>query len=205
MDAGFNVLSHQTYTARAKALYLWNHLHYLWDYSVSYGQAAGIVSANRMDGNWRTDFDLGKRFFTYVVIGSGYDEIRRIDLYYQAGPGLGYKLINRTNMTFNATFGSSYQEYWYSDHSVQSSAFLNFGQDLMWAVLPKLTWTERAEFAPHPERFSEYRLRLESSLQYPLAKNLFLNLTALDLYDTHPVAGVNNNDLQLRTTLGLKF
>jgi hypothetical protein len=72
-------------------------------------------------------------------------------------------------------------------------------------VLPKLTWTERAEFAPRPERFSAYRLRVETSVQYPLARSLYLNLTALDLYDTHPVAGVNHNDLQLRTTLGLKF
>jgi hypothetical protein len=35
--------------------------------------------------------------------------------------------------------------------------------------------------------------------------NLFFTLTVLDQYDTEPPAGVGPNDLQVRSTLGVKF
>ena len=50
-----------------------------------------------------------------------------------------------------------------------------------------------------------YRFRFESNLRYALMNYLFFTLTVLDQYDTEPPAGVGPNDLQVRSTLGVKF
>ena len=55
------------------------------------------------------------------------------------------------------------------------------------------------------ENLGEYRARLESTLSLALWRSLSLNLPLLDLYDTAPAQGVNRNELQIRSTLGITF
>jgi hypothetical protein len=46
---------------------------------------------------------------------------------------------------------------------------------------------------------------MESTLRYPVSNHLSLNLNVVDLYDTQPAAGVDRNDLQIRSTIGVNF
>jgi hypothetical protein len=48
-------------------------------------------------------------------------------------------------------------------------------------------------------------LRLEGTLRYPISDRLSLNLVVTDLYDTQPAQSVSQNDLQIRSTIGVKF
>jgi hypothetical protein len=68
-----------------------------------------------------------------------------------------------------------------------------------------MTLTEKAEFTPRAQDPSQFRARFESNLSYALLAHLSLNLTALDLYDTRPAAGVTRNEFEFRTSLGFKF
>ena len=43
------------------------------------------------------------------------------------------------------------------------------------------------------------------NLFHALKNNLYLSVTALDVYDNKPARGVAKNDLQLRSAVGLKF
>ena len=61
------------------------------------------------------------------------------------------------------------------------------------------------EIYPREIDFSEYRLRFEATLRYLLTTSLNLNFNVIDLYDTQPAAGVTPNDLQIRSTIGIKF
>ena len=45
----------------------------------------------------------------------------------------------------------------------------------------------------------------ETNFRYWLRSNLSLNLTVLDVYDTQPAPNVTRNDLQLRSSVGVKF
>jgi hypothetical protein len=121
------------------------------------------------------------------------------------GPGLGYRLVNRTNFVLSATSGASYQDYFYPDNRRRNNLFLSVGEEFTWTLFAKLVLVDKLEFNPNPEHFNEYRLRWENSLRYPMSKHIFLNLTALDLYDTSPALGVDHNDLQVRSTIGFKF
>jgi hypothetical protein len=53
--------------------------------------------------------------------------------------------------------------------------------------------------------FSEYRFRFECNLRYWLWENLSFNLNILDTYDTQTAKDVGRNDLQIRSSIGVKF
>jgi hypothetical protein len=204
-DLGFSEKNHQTYTGRAKVSLIYHRLRNLFDYSFSYGRTEGIVSANRMDGSAKSDYDLTSRLYTYNLVGAGYDEIRKIDSRYEMGPGLGYYLLKRTNFVFKTEAGINYQAQYFTDDTRNELFFYRFAEEAAWKINTRLTLDEKFEFFPQVEDFGRYRFRFESNLRYALLHNLFFTMTVLDQYDTVPPAGVGPNDLQVRSTLGMKF
>jgi hypothetical protein len=176
------------------------------DYSADYGKTDGVLSANRMEGSDKTDFDVGARqAYVYNLARVGYDEIRRLDLYYEEGPGVGYHLMTRTNFVLNAETGFNYQFQDRADQTTSDNFYLRVGEDFTWKALKQMTLTEKFEFFPRISEFDQYRMRFESTLSYGIWQNVSLNLTVLDLYDTQPAATVPNNDIQFRTSLGITF
>jgi putative salt-induced outer membrane protein len=204
-DLGFSEKKRQLYTGRAKVTMGFHRLRNLFDYSFSYGQNEGVVSANRMDGTAKTDYDLTSRIYAYNLIGSGYDEIRKINFRYEMGPGLGYHVVKRTNFLFNTEAGINYQAQYLADDSKTELFFFRLAEDAMWKITDRLTLDEKFEYFPQVGDFGQYRLRFEANLRYAFAPNLFFTLTVLDQYDSHPASGIGPNDLQVKSTLGVKF
>jgi putative salt-induced outer membrane protein YdiY len=205
-DLGFGEKNRQLYTGRAKLSFAYHRWRNLFDYSFSYGRTEGITSANRMDGLIKSDYDLTRRFYAYNQAAAGYDEIRKIDWRYEIGPGLGYHVIARTNFLFKTEAGINYQAQTFTDQSRTELFFYRFAEEALWKINSRLTVDEKFEFFPQVEDFlGEYRFRFESNLRYALLNNLFLTLTVLDQYDTEPAPGVGPNDLQVRSTVGVKF
>ena len=60
---------------------------------------------------------MGKRLFAYNLGGAGHDEIRKIDLRFEVGPGFGYHLITRSNCVFNVESGANCQAQYFSDRT----------------------------------------------------------------------------------------
>ncbi len=178
----------------------------IFEYNAAYGTTDGLLSANRMDGNSKTDFDLGKerRFFAYNVVGAGFDEIRKIDLRYEFGPGLGYHVLTRSNLVFNTEVGMNYQVQYLQNAARTERFFYRLAEDLTWKISKSLSFDEKFEFFPQVN-LQDFRLRFESNLRYWLLENLSFNLTVVDLYDTQPAPTVGRNDLQIRSTIGIKF
>jgi putative salt-induced outer membrane protein YdiY len=172
---------------------------------VDYGKTDGVLSANDMGGSSKTDFDVGRKVYVYNLGEANYDQIRKIDVHYEEGPGVGYHLLTGTNLVLNTEFGVNYQVEDRSDHTTSQNFYYRFGEDLTWKLNKQLNLTEKFEFFPRVEDVEQYRLRFESTLSYALILNFSLNLTAIDLYDTRPATAVPPNELQFRTTLGVKF
>jgi len=218
-----NATDQQTYYGRFKLTYEHPYLAHpkqffrnIVDYSLDYGRTDGVVgpdgkkqtvvSANRMEGSDKTDFDFGtKKLFVYNLGAVGYDSIRKIDLHYEIGPGIGYHLLTRTNFVMNSEFGANYQTQYRSDNTTTEKFYFRLAEDMTWKVNKTLTFTEKFEFFPQVEELSEYRSRFESTLSYGIWQNISLNLSVLDLYDTQPALNVPNNDLQIRSSLGFTF
>ena len=179
----------------------------IFDYSYSYGETDGVVSANRMDGLSQTDWDFGKtkKFFASFLGGAGYDEIRKIDLGYQFGPGVGYHLITRTNFILNTVVGMNYQAQEFSNNAKQENFYYRLAEDITWKFNQKMTVVEKFEFLPQAEKLDNYRFRYETTVSYALLQNLSLNLSVIDIYNTQHAANVLPNDLQIRSSIGIKF
>ena len=41
--------------------------------------------------------------------------------------------------------------------------------------------------------------------RYALLQNIFYNLSLIDIYDSEPALGISRNDLQIRSSIGIKF
>jgi hypothetical protein len=141
----------------------------------------------------------------FNLIGAGFDEIRHIDAQADVGPGFGVELLKLTNLVWKGEMGFNFQKQYRSDDSEQTSYSLRIAQIFAWRVWDKLTADVKVEFFPNLGEPGEYRLRLESTLRYPVSTHLSLNLELIDIYDTRPAQGVSPNDLQIRSTIGVTF
>ncbi len=209
VDLQYNQSERQLYYGRAKWTYGKDRFRSIVDYLTNYGKTDGILAANDMNGSVRVELDVdkSKKTFLFNAAGTGYNEIRKIDLSYDDSFGIGYKVLTRTNLTVNADFGVNYQRQYFSDGTSKDYGAFRLGELMSWKIIPTGKWTvdEKFEFYPRFTDFGEYRIRFESNLRYLLSNNLNLNFTAIDQYDTQPAAGVTKNDLLLRATLGIKF
>ena len=158
-----------------------------------------------MDGSWKLEQDIGKKFLVYNVMGAGYDEIRKIDLRYEVGPGFGYKWMTRTNYVLLTELGGNYQEQWYANDGRRKRYALRIGEQSWWQTARKIRLDEKIEIFPEIDRLGDYRLRTEVNLSYLFHNNAALRLTVIDLYESNPPVKVSKNDLQIRSSIGIKF
>src|SRR6185369_5361311 len=126
-DLTLSERNRQIYNAKSKLVYAKDRLKANVDFDTTYGRSEvsdpiitatrtnlnntkTVTDANRMNGSIKLDYDLTDRLYVYNLGGAGYDELRKIDLRYEIGPGLGYHLIRITNFFANTEFGFNYQE-----------------------------------------------------------------------------------------------
>lgn len=182
------------------------------DYSLAYGKTSQrnngtnttVVSSDRMGASDKTTADFDQRWYGYNLAGAGYDRIRNIDWAAELGPGLGYHLLTRSNLTANVESGANYQIQYNSDDTHSRDFFLRLAEDVTWKLNPRTTFTQKVEFFPRIN-FAEYRLRAEATLSYNLWRYIYWNTTLRDNYDTTPAAKVQGNEYEVHSALGIKF
>lgn len=182
------------------------------NYEVAYGKTSQhnngtnttVISSDRMGASDKTTADFSTRWYGYNLAGVGYDRIRNIDLSGEVGPGLGYHLFTRSNVTANVESGVNYQIQYNSDNTHSRDFFLRLAEDVTWKLNPRTTFTQKMEFFPRIN-FAEYRLRAEATLSYNLWRYLYWNTTVRDNYDTTPAAKVQGNEFEIHSALGVKF
>jgi putative salt-induced outer membrane protein YdiY len=218
-DLTFSERNRRVYNAKAKLTYAKGRFKSVFDYDATYGRteveepigSTGLTrtttktDANRMNGLIKTDVDLTKKWYVYNLAGLGYDEIRKIDLRYEFGPGVGYHLVQASNFFLNVESGATYQYEERTDDSEQSRFFGRLAENAAWKITPRLTWDEKFEYMPSLEESSEYRVRFETNVRYAMLQNVFLSFSVIDIYDSQPALGIKKNDLQIRSSVGVKF
>lgn len=204
-DLAFSAKDRELYSGRLKLNYTKMPLRNNLDYQFTYGRTDGELSANRMDGLMKTDYDLTPRGYLYSLGGAGYDAIRKIDWRYELGPGSGYHMIKRTNLVLRIEGGFHYQVQNFEGDRQDEVFYNRLAQEFRWNPGSLFSFDERAEYLPELGDFQVYRLRVEANARYWLSSNLSLNFTIINLYDTVTAPGVGQNDLQLRSSIGLKF
>src|ERR1051325_3861833 len=182
VDLVFSQRKRQLYSGRFKATYAYEHFRNLFDYTFAYGKTDGLVSDNRMFGTAKTDFDLSKRLYLYNLGGAGYDEIRKIDLHYEFGPGVGCRLLKLTNLVLKTEVGANYQAEYRSDDTKSELFYYRLAENSAWAINGRFSVDEKFEFFPRVEDLAKYRFRFESNLRCGLLSNLAFVVTVVDQY-----------------------
>ena len=205
MNLHFNQQDNELYSGIFKATYGGKRLRHIFNYNINYGKTDGIITANNMNGLVRTEFDVAKKVFVFNAAGAGYDDIRKIDFTYEDSFGVGFTVVKMTNFVANVDAGLNYQEQFFSDGTTKEYFSPRLGEKATWKISRKVEVTEAFEFFPRSVSLDNYRLRLETTVSYLLSHYLTLNLRVADLYDTQPAPGVTPNDLQIISTLGVRF
>lgn len=207
MNLRYGTTHSQEYLATARSTYGKDKLRETLDYQFIYGKAGGIISANRMTGSSKTDYDLNKKVYIYNLASAGYDQVQKIDQQYEIGPGMGFETVNhpKSHFILKTELGFSFLEQFRSDGTDKTTYSARIAEVFTWQMWDKLTAEGRVEFYPNLQDVGNYRVAMEGTLRYPLLKNLSLNLVVIDLYDTEPALGVTKNDMQIRSALGIKF
>jgi hypothetical protein len=205
VDFVMSEVDRELFTARFKVNYAYKKLRNTLDYFFTYGETEDVLSANRMDGSMKTDYDLLKRLYVYNLGGAGYDEIRLIDLRYEEGPGAGVFLIRGTNYVLRAEYGINYQAQFNADNTKTEKFYHRFAEEFTWKPGPKFSFDEKLEFFPTWESWGQYRTRFEANVRYWFGTHLSFVVTVLNQYDTDPAGGISKNDLQIRSSVGVKF
>jgi hypothetical protein len=177
----------------------------IFDVNFKYGKVEGVLSANSLAASEKTEYQLSPKSYVFNLIGGGFDEIRRIDAQFEFGPGFGMELLKKTNFVWKSEIGFNYQKQYRADDTHLTSYSLRVAEIFAWRIWEKLTADLKLEAFPNMKEFGEYRLRLESTLRYPVSPLLSLNLDVIDLYDSQPAREVKPNDLQIRSTIGITF
>jgi len=205
VDLLFSEKNRQLYSGRVKITHTYSRMRNLFDYQFAYGETDDEMTDNRMIGSLKTDQELTRHLYLYNLGGVGYDAVRKIDFQWEAGPGLGYHWVKRTNFVFNTEAGLNYQAQYLDDDLKKEVVYLRLAEDATWKITPKLSLDERFEFFPSTENLADYRMRFESNLRYAIINNLSFIVTVLDTYETQTARGVPQNDLQIRSSIGVKF
>jgi hypothetical protein len=177
----------------------------LFDIKANHGTLNDVLSANNMDGLLRGEFDVSKRVFFFNAMTAGYDELRKIDFRYDNSLGIGYKLIMRPNLTLNTDLGVNYQKQFFSDGERPGNISMRFGEVMSWKMTKRISLDHRAEFMPRNFSTDNFQVRLEANLSYLLTDHLTFNVSVSDLYDARPPRGITPNDLQIRSSIGVRF
>jgi len=203
----YSTVDQQEFLVIAKSTYAKDRFRQIFDLNFSYGETEGVPSANRLTTSEKSEYQLSKKAYVFGLAGGGYDELRKIDAQFEIGPGFGYELLNLTNHAFvwKTEGGFNYQREYRSDNTELNSYSLRIAEIFAWRVWGKLTADAKIEFFPDLQDFGDFRFRLENNWRYPLTDRMSLDLVVIDLYDTHAAADVKRNDLQIRSTLGIKF
>lgn len=206
LDAGYGASDYMNYFGRVKANHGFERWKSMWDGKLTYGKNKGEPSADKLDTSYRLEYDaIPNKLFIYGQPTGGYDNIRDIDYYYTIGGGLGYHILKKDNMALDASAGASYQSYHYATEKTRNDLFIDFGESFTWEIVKDLNFVQKLTFSPKAEDWNVYRMILEAGVSWAFYKNMTFNFTLIDKYDSHPAKGIDKNDLQLVSSIGLKF
>jgi len=212
LDLQYSAVNRQVFHTRWKSNYKGKHVLNTLDYAYTYGKSDGKLSANRMDGRFKTDFVLPGRWYLYSLGGLGYDEIRKIDLRYEVGPGLGLHLIKAPNfisesdkVNVDIEVGAELEEKRFRSGRKDSNYFIRLAQVFHWEINSKLKFDEKFELFPQIGNLEAHRFRIEGNVAYAFWKNLSLNLTVLAESESKTVNNLRPESIQVRSSLGIRF
>ena len=186
--------------------------------NTNYGRsknAAGISSttANKWSAAGEYDYNLSPAVFVFGKLGLEGDGVIDLSLRTTLAAGLGYKLIDTKELSFNVFGGVGYSTDKYSATQniggVKGTSFsrssLFLGEESQHQLSASTTFKQRLELYPGLSGDKAKIIKFTAGLGVAMSSTLNLSVGLTDNYNSLPAAGNKKNDLGLFTGINVKF
>lgn len=174
-------------------------------YSTNVTNGVSTTSANSFGGLIRYDHNLTKKLFVYGLFTGLYDHAQDLNERISPGGGLGYHAIatKMTILDLLGGFGYTYENY--STGVTHNLVNATIGDEFKHKFSSTVSIYQDFYFFPYLNENGNYRGTFDIGVVSKLYRAITWNLTFLDLYNSNPVPGKKNNDVQFTTGLGFAF
>lgn len=163
--------------------------------------------------NGQYDYNLLPELYVFGKLGLESDRIINLSLRRTLGTGLGYKVINEPNNTFDVFAGVANTHSKYSKSQVidgtsgttfsTNSALL--GEESTHKLSETLFFKQRVELYPRIGGDGGTLAKASANLGVSLSSAISLNVGLTNNYNSAPASGLKKNDLSLFTGLSVKL
>ena len=190
---------------------------------ITLGAAANYAS-NRNSGTRETtsnkwgafgqyDFNLTPRLFAFGRLGLDGDQLIDLNVRAALAGGLGYKLIDTPQTSFELFGGAGYTTDRYDTPQTIggktgtrfSRASLYLGQASSHQLTATTSFKQRLDLYPGLSGDKAMLAKFTASLNVAISSTLGLSVGVVDTYNSKPPSGAKKNDLGVFTGLTVKF
>jgi putative salt-induced outer membrane protein len=185
---------------------------------INYGKSkdsAGktTTTANRWNGYGQYDYNLSPKIFVFGRLGLEGDKLVDLSMRTTVSGGVGYKVIESKDLTFNLFGGAGYSTDKYSKKQTIggktdtkfSRASLMFGEESSHVLSASTTFKQRLEVYPGLSGDKAKILKFTAGLGVAMSSTMNLTVGLTDNYNSAPPAGKKKNDLGLFTGINVKL
>lgn len=174
---------------------------------------ANQTTADKLGGFGQYDRNLSPHLFAFGRLGLDRDTLIDLNLRTTLAAGLGYKLINTKQTTFDLFGGVGYAVDRYDVTQTigarsgtrfsRSSIYL--GEASSHQLSPTVSFKQRLDLYPGLSGDKAVLAKFSAGLSVAMSSTLSLNVSLTDTYNSKPPAGRKSNDLGLFTGINVKF
>jgi len=164
-----------------------------------------ITTAEAIRGGARYDRNISKSLFGFGLTDLEHDKFQQHDLRLVLGGGLGLHARKTDRTRLDLFSGGSFNREKFSTGLTRNSAEALFGDELSYKMSGVTTLSQRAVLFPNLSDFGKYRFAFDLTGVTKLTRQLGLQATISDRYQSNPLPGVKKNDLLLTTGIRVTF
>lgn len=179
------------------------------------GKVDGVKSttADKWGLGGQYDYNLSPQLYVFGKLGLEGDKIIDLSQRRTLGTGLGHKVINEPNTTFDVFAGvantrSKYKTTQTIDNTTGTSFTTNsalLGEESTHKLSDTVFFKQRVELYPRISGAGGTLAKSTANLGISLNSTLSLNVGLIHNYNSVPTAGLKKNDLSLFTGLSVKL
>lgn len=170
----------------------------------AYGEDNSQKNRETLHGYGQFNHFLTSRLYDFGRMDGLHDGIKDIRYRFTASVGLGYYLVQRTNMAFAVEAGPSMvTERQGSDQQTYAAARL--ATRFEWRLGSGARIWQRSELIPQMDEVDNYVLNAELGIETAIAKDLTVQIFIQDNYVNQPASDYKHNDIRLISGMAYKF
>ncbi len=183
------------------------------NYGRSKSHGVTATTANKWAAYGQYDYNLSSQLYAFGKLGLEGDGLINLSLCDTLAAGLGYKVIDSKETSFNVFGGAAYSTDSYD--TVQtigsktakhfSRASLLLGEESSHTLSASTSFKQRLELYPGLSDDKAKIAKFSAGLAVAVSSTLNLSVALTDSFNSRPPAGIQKNDLGLFTGINVKF